>query len=255
MTVSNYIFLFFIGALWGSFFYTLALRYADGSLKENVLKALFSSSKCPLCKERINPLYLVPFLGFIIQKGKCKKCGGRISILYPAFEILFGIILLLIIIEYGLSLYSINIFFLVCVALTISIIDIKTLIIPGSLVITFGILSIYPVIYNFTFLNNLYGFLLMFLFFIIILLIFPGAFGGGDVKFASVIGLLFGLEYSIVVLETALISGALVGTIYALKTKKSFRTKIPFGPFLAFGIIIAFLYGREIILIYSRLTH
>lgn len=247
--------IFFFGALWGSFFYTLSLRYINGTIKKNPLKALFSSSKCQECKSRINPVFLIPIIGFILLRGKCKKCGGKISLQYPIFEIIYGLLLIMIIFEYGIGLYSINIFILIGIAVAISIIDAKTFIIPDSLVIGFAILSIYPIILHQPFKDNIFGFLLMFLFFIIILLVFPGSFGGGDVKFASAAGLFSGLELSIVILETALVSGAIVGIIYAIKTKKNLRTKIPFGPFITLGIIVASLYGRDIILLYYRMMY
>ena len=84
---------------------------------------------------------------------------------------------------------------------------------------------------------------------------FPGAFGGGDLKLGSAIGLLAGLEMSIVVLEVSLVSGAITGVIFALKTGKSLKTKIPFAPFLTLGLVVALLYGRDILLVYYRILY
>ncbi|HOT45911.1 MAG TPA: A24 family peptidase [Spirochaetota bacterium] len=246
---------FFAGTFFGSFFYTLALRFADGRIHENPIQALFSRSRCPSCKNIISPILLAPILGFIIQRGKCHRCGTQISLLYPTMEMCYGLLALLFTWKLGISLLTANFYLLSALALCITIIDIKSLTIPNSLVITFVILSAYPIVMNYNILDNIYGLLALFAFFIVILLIFPGAFGGGDLKLGSAIGLLAGLEMSIVILEVSLVTGAITGVIVALKTGKSLKTKIPFAPFLTLGLIVAILYGRDILLVYYRILY
>ncbi len=169
---------------------------------------------------------------------------------YPFYEILYGAIFLFMIKNNGLNLYAVSLYLAISVALTIAIVDLYTLIIPDSLVLVFLLFALYPLMTQSTLLDSLYGFLLMFIFFTLVLFIFPGSFGGGDIKFASVIGLLLGLENSVVALETSLITGAVAGVIYGLKTGKSLRIKIPFGPFLTTGLLVALFYGRELVLLY-----
>jgi prepilin signal peptidase PulO-like enzyme (type II secretory pathway) len=246
---------FFFGTLWGSFFYTLALRYADGSMNQKPLKALFSRSHCPSCRKEISPVMLLPIFGYIIQKGKCRHCGSAISIWYPTIEALFGTLCALFALKIGVTVFSFNLYILACLVLCIAIVDVKTLTIPDSLVLAFVLLSIYPILLNYDVKDNLFGLLVLFTVFIVILLVFPGSFGGGDVKLAAAIGLLSGLEQSLVVLEISLVTGAVVGIIYALKTKKGLRTKIPFAPFLAFGFVVSLLYGRDILLVYFRILY
>ncbi|MBN2039560.1 MAG: prepilin peptidase [Spirochaetes bacterium] len=249
----SYIAIFIIGSLFGSFFYTLAVRFINGSVERNAFYALFSVSRCPHCNERINPLFLIPLLGYLLTKGKCRKCGSNISWEYPAFEVLFGLLALIICRKSGLNFYSADIFLLLSISITISIIDIKTKIIPNSLVAVFLLLSIYPVILSASLKDNLYGFLLMAVFFAVVLLIFPGSFGGGDLKFASVMGILLGFESSIVALEVSLVTGSVIGLIYALKSKKGLRIKIPFAPFLTAGLFVSLFCARDIIAVYYRI--
>ncbi|MCP4137524.1 MAG: prepilin peptidase [bacterium] len=261
MTTLFDIFIFLFGAIWGSFFYTLALRYANGSMKEDPKKALFSSSQCPDCGKRINPIFLFPVLGFFFTRGRCGSCRSQISAYYPAAEMIYGVILLALVrnnptpltnLSTPMILYIFSSFLLVGLALSIAVIDIKTFTIPNSLILVFLLLSIYPIIVDYSFMNNLYGFLFMSIFFILGLLIFPGGIGGGDATFAAAIGLLVGLEFSIVVLESALITGSFSGITYALVTRKGLKIKFPFGPFLALGLLITLLYGRELVLLYSE---
>jgi len=125
---------------------------------------------------------------------------------------------------------------------------------PDSLVVAFFLSGVYPALTDHMALQGFYGFLVMFLFFGVILLLFPGSFGGGDIKYASVMGFLLGPAMSVVALEAALVTGAAAGIIYARLAKKSLKTRIPFGPFLSAGYIVALVWGADLVLVWERLT-
>ncbi len=252
MKVLQYILLFYFGAIWGSFFYTLAFRYSSGFVLKEPVRALFGKSRCPGCETGIPWYGLIPLFGYFILRGRCRNCGDAISPVYPAAEAGFGVLILLFYFEYGASLYSLNLYLIAAVAAAIALVDVKTLTVPNSLVAVILLLSIYPVVKHGSWTDPLYGLLLMGGFFIVILLVFPGSFGGGDVKLAAAIGPVLGLKMSIVALESAILIGALTGTAWALIRRKSLRTKIPFAPFLAAGLVIALLYGRDILLLYYK---
>jgi prepilin signal peptidase PulO-like enzyme (type II secretory pathway) len=243
------------GMFLGSFFYTLALRYATGEMRGRAAAALFSRSKCTSCGSAVSPFHLLPVIGFLILRGKCRKCGSRISLSYPVMEIVYGALAVLVAWRLGITAYSVSVYLIIATSICISVVDIKTLTIPNSLVIALAALSAYPIIINYKLSDNLFGLLALFIVFIVVLLIFPGSFGAGDVKMASAIGLVAGLELSIVVLETSLVTGAIAGITYSLVTRKGLRTKIPFAPFLTTGLIVSFLYGREILLVYYRIFY
>jgi len=248
----NYILYFAAGTFAGSFFYTLAERYSDGRMKDSPCKALFSRSECPACGRIISALYLIPLLGYIISKGKCSACRSKIPFIYPLMEILSGLLALSVAYFHGTDLLSLFVYLIAAVCVTIAIVDIKTMTVPFSLTVVFFILSIFPVILQDNPIDNLYGFLFLTLFFLVIMFIFPGAFGGGDLKLYAAAGFLLGLEMSIVLLEVSLISGAVFGIVWAAFKGWSFRIKIPFAPFIAAGIIITLLFGDTIILLYYR---
>jgi len=248
----SYILYFTAGTFAGSFFYTLAERYSNGKMKENPFKALFSRSECPSCGKNISAFNLIPLIGFIFSKGKCAACGNRISFIYPAMEILYGVLAVMIARFQGTDLLSLFIYLIAAVSVTIAIVDIKTMMVPLSLNVIFFILALYPVIMHNNFTDSFYGFIFLTLFFLIIMFIFPGAFGGGDLKLYAAAGFLLGLEMSIVLLEVSLISGAIFGVVWGALNGWSFRIRIPFAPFIAAGIIITLLFGNTIILFYYR---
>ena len=248
----SYIIYFISGAFAGSFFYTLAQRYSNGMMKENPLKALFSRSKCPSCSTIISSISLIPLIGFIFLKGKCSSCSKRISFKYPLTEILYGLLAVLVASYRGTDFLSLFIYLIIAVSVTIAIVDIKTMEIPLSLNIIFFLLSIYPVIMHNNLTDSIYGFIFLSIFFLLIMFIFPGAFGGGDLKLYAAAGFLLGLEMSVVLLEVSLVSGAVFGVLWAALKGWNFRIKIPYAPFIAAGIIITLLFGNTIILFYYR---
>jgi leader peptidase (prepilin peptidase)/N-methyltransferase len=240
---------FIFGAMAGSFFYTLALRYLNGTIEASPGKALLSSSKCQHCGERINPALLVPIVSYILLRGRCRSCGKPVSPAYPAAEIICGAILFLMTWRLGVSVITGLSFLLVCTALCISVIDVRSMKIPDSLVIAFLCLSIYPCCIIRTTWRTLRaaadGRLLR-----SDTLPVPGSFGGGDIKLAAAMGLFCGFDLSIVVLETALVTGALTGIIYAMAKKRDLKSRIPFAPFLTAGLLVSILYGQDILLLY-----
>jgi len=78
----------------------------------------------------------------------------------------------------------------------------------------------------------------------------PGGMGMGDVKLAGMIGLFLGTPI-VVAIFVALLSGMLVGMTIAVHTRTKARsTGIPFGPFLAFGSLVAVFWGPSIVSVY-----
>lgn len=244
---------FFIGSIWGSFFHTLALRELSGELKANPLKSLFSRSKCPKCGVPINPLFMIPVAGYFFSLGRCRACGEKISPSYPAFELIHGLIAFAAVNAGGIAVTSVIAYFILACALTASWIDIESMTIPDYLSGAILLLGVYPAIAGSALLDSFIGLAFMAAVFIVILLIFPGSFGGGDLKFAAACGFFLGREMSVVMLEAALISGSIAGIIYAVAAKKGFRSKIPFGPFLAAGLFTAHFFGGDIVLLYYGL--
>jgi leader peptidase (prepilin peptidase)/N-methyltransferase len=74
--------------------------------------------------------------------------------------------------------------------------------------------------------------------------------GGGDVKFAPYLGFhlgWFGLRFVLVGALLGLLAGGLGGAALLLIGRKSMKDAIPFGPFLAFGALLAVLGGPSVV--------
>jgi leader peptidase (prepilin peptidase)/N-methyltransferase len=76
----------------------------------------------------------------------------------------------------------------------------------------------------------------------------PGGMGMGDVKLVALMGLFLGAPVA-VALMAGLLSGSLVGGIVMARVGVAAgrKTKIPFGPFLAFGGVVALLAGAPLL--------
>ena len=78
-----------------------------------------------------------------------------------------------------------------------------------------------------------------------------GGMGGGDVKYAFVLGLWMGGEKLMLALFLAFLSGSLAALF--LTVRRSGRDRIPFGPFLSLGGCISFFYGSRILQWYEEM--
>jgi prepilin signal peptidase PulO-like enzyme (type II secretory pathway) len=87
-----------------------------------------------------------------------------------------------------------------------------------------------------------------FLFFLVLFLITRGkGMGLGDVKLSFAIGFLLGWPSTLIAQYVAFLTGAIVALILIIgRKKKFFGGTIPFGPFLAIGTMVGFLFGGSI---------
>ncbi|MDA2922418.1 prepilin peptidase [Patescibacteria group bacterium AH-259-L07] len=72
--------------------------------------------------------------------------------------------------------------------------------------------------------------------------------GLGDVRIGLFMGAALGIWYNVVIaLFFAYIIGAIISGILLIQKKKTIKSQIPLGPFLAIGTLIAYLYSQQII--------
>lgn len=77
-----------VGLLVGSFLATLVLRLPQR------LPVVMDRSACPHCGHRLGPSELIPLASWLIQRRRCRACGGPISAFYPLMEILSALVAL-----------------------------------------------------------------------------------------------------------------------------------------------------------------
>ncbi len=241
MEIVLYLLLFYIGAIFGSFFLVTGLRGGRGE------SIVIPNSYCDKCQTQLKWYHMIPLFSFIFLKGKCYYCHEKISPLTILIEFLTG---LLFAFSYYIFDYTLDTLLMILMSslLVITIVsDFKYLVIldwPVYL-ITIGILIIK---YFQGGLNELIlsaiSSLVVFGFILIIKLLGDKFFkkeslGGGDVKLGIVIGSLLKVKFglmSIVISCLITIPFALIFT--CLKKEK----EVPFGPFLLIGTILTYIF-------------
>jgi len=252
------IFLFITGLCVGSFLNVCIYRIP---LEKSIV---FPSSGCPNCKEKLQPRDMIPVLGYIFLRGKCRNCKEPISIQYPVVELMTGIIWLIVYLRYGLTAETAALLFLYTVLIPVTFIDLKHMIIPNGLVLT-GlaggiVIFLYHILYKpfslydstkwYTPILGMFsasGILLVIA--IIGLLIYgdDGAMGMGDVKLFIPIGLFLGWKLTLLALFFSIMIGGIISIILLIFRIKDRKSAIPFGPFIVIATMLTGLYGNQIL--------
>ena len=240
------IIMFIIGAVFGSFYLVIGTRLPKG---DNVITG---RSRCDNCGHILSWYELIPIISFIIQLGKCRKCGKKISLEHLIFEIISGSLFTFGYIYYGLSI-KLGIYLVtLSVAIIIFVSDFKYMIILDSPIIIGSILIIILRYFELGLLNTIYSILYGVLMFILMYLIKifgdkvfkKESLGGGDIKLCFLLGLILG--YPNIGFRMSLISlifSAFLAFPYAVAgVYLNKKNELPYGPFLISATLIIFIF-------------
>jgi leader peptidase (prepilin peptidase)/N-methyltransferase len=236
-----------LGAIFGSFLNVVAYRLPRHE------SLLGPASHCPSCGTPVKPYDNIPILSFLLLRGRCRSCSETISPRYPLVEALTGLLCAGAVLAHDSAASIALSVSLILIVVPAALIDLEHRIIPNSLtalgaVLALGLgLALDPSGESQRLIAGAGagGFLLL------AALAYPGGMGMGDVKLAGVMGLTLGSAV-VPAIFIALFAGALLGgVILARKGVRAGRkTKVPFGPFLAFGAVVATFVGPEIVHLY-----
>jgi len=146
--------------------------------------------------------------------------------------------------------------YLASVGLALAAIDIDTKRLPNALTlpsyVVGGLLLLFPAAIDDAWDNYLWaavGAAALFAFYFILALVYPKGMGWGDVKLAGVLGMYLGwLSWGVLIVGGFLgfLLGAFLGGLLMLVGRAGRKTKIPFGPFMLLGALLAILWGQEL---------
>jgi leader peptidase (prepilin peptidase) / N-methyltransferase len=234
----------FIGALFGSFFNVVAYRLPRG---ESLSRP---RSRCPGCETPIKPYDNVPILSWLALRGKCRACGSRISPRYPLVEAATAVLCGLVVLDKGLDQDALLPLALVLLLVPVTLIDLDHQIIPNRLMIVGAVLA--PTLLVLTDPDAMVEHLIAGVaaggFFLVAVLAYPRGMGVGDIKLAGVLGLFLGKAVGPAIF-IALVGGTVVGALIMARkgVAAGRKTKVPFGPFLALGGIVAIFAGDALV--------
>ena len=121
-----YVFVFLFGLIIGSFLNVCITRIPEE------LSIVLPGSRCPRCGAAIHPLDNIPVLSWVMLGGKCRDCQEPISAMYPAIELLTGILFLLCFMQFGLSVTLGKWLFYTGLILVLSVTDLRTRLLPDA---------------------------------------------------------------------------------------------------------------------------
>jgi leader peptidase (prepilin peptidase) / N-methyltransferase len=117
---------FLFGIVIGSFLNVCILRIpADKSI-------VLPASSCPQCGKAIAPYDNIPVLSWLILGGKCRNCKAKISAMYPAVELLNGLLFLACYFAFGLTVDALKWAFFAALLVVLTITDLRERILPDE---------------------------------------------------------------------------------------------------------------------------
>jgi leader peptidase (prepilin peptidase)/N-methyltransferase len=250
---------FIFGAMWGSFLNVCIYRIPEG---HSIVRP---PSTCR-CGQQIPFYFNLPIIAWFLLKGKAACCDEKLSFRYPLVEALTGILFLCSWLSYSPVVAFVGMIF-IAILIAATFIDLDHMIIPDIFSIGGMILGVIVSI----FVPELHGFsqggieahwyswieamlgvfigtsMIYWIATIGEIILKKPAMGEGDVKFLAAIGAFTGWQGALF----ALFGGAFIGTIIILpyllmqqltKPKEPKLQELPFGPFLALGAVVFFLW-------------
>jgi len=233
-----------IGAIFGSFFNVVAYRLPRGESLSH------PPSRCPGCETPIKPYDNVPILSWLALRGKCRACGSRISPRYPLVEGATALLCGLVVLVKGVNAEALLGVILVMLLVPVTLIDLDHRIIPNRLMIIGAVLAppLVLLVDPDLLVEHLIAGAAAGSFFLLAVLAYPRGMGVGDIKLAAVLGLFLGRAVGPAIF-IALISGTVVGALIMARkgVAEGRKTAVPFGPFLAFGGVVAYFVGDAMV--------
>lgn len=233
--------IFLFGIVIGSFLNVCIFRIPK---KEDIVKM---SSHCMSCGYHLKWYDMVPIFSFLALRGKCRKCGAKLSVQYPLIEAANGILYVCIVWTGGIGIESLLYCLMASALLVLSVIDFRTYEIPFGINLFILALGLVRAATDF---SNILTYLIGSLSVSIVLAILyyatgGRAIGGGDVKLMAACGLLLGWKLIILAFLLGCVLGAL---IHVIRMKVSGEGRmLAMGPYLSMGVLIAALWGGRLL--------
>jgi leader peptidase (prepilin peptidase)/N-methyltransferase len=233
------------GLLIGSFLNVVAWRLPRG---ESIVKP---GSHCPACGHPVRPKDNIPIVSWLRLHGRCRDCGEPISPRYAIVEAVTGLLFALVVaVFYDDTAQLVLGLTMICFLVPLTLIDLDTRLLPNKLTLPAAIAAIVlgTLLDPSGEVERLAAGAAAGAFFLLAALAYPRGMGMGDVKLAAVLGLFLGREVAAALL-IGLVAGVVVG-VAIMKRKgvaEGRKTAVPFGPFLAFGGVVALLFGEGMV--------
>ncbi len=247
-----------LGLVIGSFLNVVVHRVPRGE------SVVHPPSACPGCGTQIRPRDNVPVVSWLLLRGRCRDCRTPISARYPLVEAGTAALFAVMALRFGLDPVLPAYLYLAAVGLALALIDLDVQRLPNALTypsypVALALLGAAGLLGSDSgsFLRALAGGVVAFAFYALLVLVYPAGMGLGDVKLSGVLGLYLGwLGSGVLVagLFLGFLLGGVVGVLVLVLGKGGRKTKVPFGPFMLLGTLLAVLIGQPLVDAYLSAT-
>ncbi len=238
---------FLLGLVVGSFLNVVILRGAAG-------ESLGGRSRCNSCGKTLSARELIPVVSFVIQKARCRSCGTGLSWQYPLVELAtacgYLLVAWLLLPALGTDLTSVFVlvsaYVGIAAVIVIVVADFRFQIIPDGAVLALLATGVLASIARHAFLSDAVASLGLALFFAALWLVSRGRWMGfGDAKLTLATSLVVGFPASLAAFLFSFWLGGIAAVPILLFKKKAMQSRIPFGPFIIAGAILAYFFSTS----------
>jgi len=242
------------GLLVGSFLNVCIYRLAKNE------SIVYPNSHCPKCWTRLGFWDLIPVLSYVFLGGRCRYCARTFSPRYALVELLTAYVFFGTYLLCGYNLKLAVYLFLFSIFIVVTFIDFDWQIIPDQITLN-GIMAglflsyiswLHPDSAQLTFYtplnDSIWGIISGGGILYSISVLSGGGMGGGDVKFAALIGAFLGWRVTLLGLLLACFIGSFFGVTMIILGYKKRKDCVAFGPYIALGTAMVMIYGSERIL-------
>jgi leader peptidase (prepilin peptidase)/N-methyltransferase len=236
-----------IGLAAGSFLNVCIYRLPRGE------SLAWPPSHCPDCGARIRWFDNVPVIGYLVLRGRCRSCRGRISPRYPLVEMATAAIFALHDLSLGLTpLLGVRLVF-ASAMMVLFVIDLQHRILPNRITLPGIVLGLGASVFlDPGWRSALAGAVIGGGMLWLVAEVYLRArgvegMGMGDVKMLAMIGAFLGWPLTILTVVGASVIGALAGVLMMAVRKTDLKYALPFGTFLAMTAVGAGLWGQPIV--------
>lgn len=217
---------------------------------DDVYNLSLPRSSCPHCGYQIRWRDNIPIVSYLLARGRCRRCGTPIGLLYPTVEILTMLLALAALWHFGPGWQGVAAFGLCAALIALAFIDAQTHLLPDSITLpllwaglllnvgaTFvpladavvgaaaGYLFLWAVYWGFRLLRGKEG------------------MGYGDFKLLAALGAWFGWEALPQIILISALSGSVLGLLALARGRVKRDQPLPFGPYLAIAGVISLFAG------------
>ena len=239
--------MFFMGAALGSFLTVVIHRLPQR-------RGLIERSACPRCHGRIPWYRNIPILAWMLQRGRCARCGEPISVRYPLIEVAAGTIMVAALLRWGATWTAASAIVFSYLMIVLAFIDLDHRILPNVLtlpgtVLGFALSFVDP---RLDWIDSLFGIALGGGALYAVAWLYLRArgregMGMGDVKMMFLVGAFLGWQGAFMTILIGSVLGSVIGGALIALTRRGWEYALPFGTFLAAAAVAVEFYGPPLL--------